>query len=526
MRAARASLLALAAALATATVLRLPAAWASGNALNHVSGAWMALADDLAHGTFYRPLADPELGYGGTRFFPLAFALHGGLRAAGADLVASGYAVSLLAGALLAAALFLLVRRAGGTRAESAAFAALAFAAFATQHALASVRGDLLAVALSAFGLRAIARPAGPGRAIAPAAVLFALAFAAKPTALTAPAAAAAWLALRAEWRASARLVLVTGAGAAAVVLATDVLSGGRFLEILADTATGGAGRADLLRGPIRLAQHLVVADPAGLLLAGAGGLTAAVSLRARLGAARAGAADPALLAALWLAAAAAGAIVVFGSPGTGVNHLVELEAASAAVLGTAWVGAGPARARGAVLARALAPAVAVAGLAVALAMVREDGRTARLDEARRTAAALPAGGRVLSEDPLVVLVADRRPEVLDPWMLRLAVEEDPAIARPLLERILRRGYDAVVLFHDLDGPEAGGWYGRGNLGSAVVQAVREGYRLSERRGRYFVYRPDFSRGPPPAPLELSSRGSTSPAAALPTSAIPARAVP
>ena len=85
MRAARALLLGLAAALATATALRLPAAWASGNALNHVSGAWMTLADDLAHGTFYRPLEGPAQGYGGTRFFPLAFAIHAAARAAGAS---------------------------------------------------------------------------------------------------------------------------------------------------------------------------------------------------------------------------------------------------------------------------------------------------------------------------------------------------------------------------------------------------------------------------------------------------------
>jgi hypothetical protein len=149
-------------------------------------------------------------------------------------------------------------------------------------------------------------------------------------------------------------------------------------------------------------------------------------------------------------------------------------------------VGAGA----GARLARALAPAAAVAGLVVAIGMAREDGRTARLAEARSTAAALPAGGRVLSEDPLVLLVAGRRPEVLDPWMLRLAVEADPALARPLLERLRAGDYDAVVLFQDLDGPEAEEWYARGNLGVSVIEAVREAYRFAERRGRYRIYLP------------------------------------
>jgi hypothetical protein len=515
MHALRALFLALAAALATATVLRLPGAWASGNALNHVSGAWMTLADDLARGTFYRPLADPVLGYGGTRFFPLAFALHGAVRATGADLVASGFALSLAAGLTLALALWLLVRRAGARRGDAAALAALAFAAFATQHALASVRGDLLAVALSALGLWAVAGPGPSRRAVIAAALLFALAFAAKPTALTAPAAAAAWLALRGERRAAAALALAVVASAGAVVLGTNVLSEGRFLAILADTATGGAGGGDLVRGPVRLAEHLVIADPAALLLAGAAGLAAVTSARARLRAARGGASDPALLASLWLAAAAGGALVVFASPGTGVNHLVELEAAAAAVLGTAWVGPRPGSARGSAddgarratrFARLLAPAVALAGVAVALGMAREDGRTARLREARLAAAALPVGGRILSEDPLVLLVGGRRPEVLDPWMLRLALESEPALAPALVERLRGGEYDAVVLFQDVDAPGAERWYARGNLGATVVDAVREGYRLSEQRGRYRIYVPVVPRAGP-GPLASVPRG-------------------
>jgi hypothetical protein len=190
------------------------------------------------------------------------------------------------------------------------------------------------------------------------------------------------------------------------------------------------------------------------------------------------------------------------------VNHLVELEAAAAATLGTAWASAGAARGvrRAAGLSRLLAPAAAAVGLWVATGMAREDGRTARLAEARLTAAALPAGGRILSEDPLVPLVAGRRPEVLDPWMLRLALEGDPSLARPLLERLRSGGYDAVVLFQDLDGPDADGWYARGNLGSAVVDAIREGYRLSERRGRYRIYLPLAAPGRP-GPLAGGPQG-------------------
>ena len=296
--------LALAAALLVVTVARLPAAFESGNALNHVSGAWMTLADDLARGTFYRPLLAPELGFGGTRFFPLAFVLHAALLGLGVPLLAAGYALSALAGALLLAAAYLLVRRLGLHRPPAAAFATLTLAGFAGQHALSAVRGDLLAVAFEVLGLALVAtaatgrRPAG--REVLVAALAFTLAFAAKPTALVAPAAAAAFLAMGRDRRAARALVLLTGGGAAAVVLATDALSGGRFLSILAACASGGAGAGDLARAPLRLARTLAVGDRAGLLLLAAAAL--ALLLRApRAPAAWRAPARPVLLPALCL---------------------------------------------------------------------------------------------------------------------------------------------------------------------------------------------------------------------------------
>jgi len=229
-------LLLAAAALGVTTAARLPASWASGNALNHVSGAWMALAEDLAHGQFYRPILDPDLGYGGTRWFPLAFAAHAALRVAGLELVTAGYALSLAIGLLLVAAAYVLLRRVGAARWPAAAFAVLTLGTFATQYALSSIRYDLLPVALGALGLAALARGPSP-RAIAAAAVLFALAFAAKPTGLTAPAAAIAWLLVRRERRSALVLGALVGVLAAAVVGVTDALSDGRFLALL------GAGK-------------------------------------------------------------------------------------------------------------------------------------------------------------------------------------------------------------------------------------------------------------------------------------------
>jgi hypothetical protein len=321
---------------------------------------------------------------------------------------------------------------------------------------------------------------------------LFALAYAGKPTALTAAVAAALWLGLRGARAAAGALAGFVAALAGLTVLVTDALSSGRFVELLRGTAMGGATLGDLLRGPVRLVRQVAVADPGAIVLVGTGALAAGLTLAAHARGRRAHPApcvDASLLAALWFATALAGLLAVFTSPGTGVNHLVELEAASAAALGSAW--ATCAGRPGHVL-RRLAPAVAIGGVLVAADMAHADLTSARLREARAALALLPPA-RVLSEDPLVPLARGERPLVLDPWMLRLAAESDPALARPLVDALRRREISAVILFQDLESPEAGRWYSGGNFGLPLVAAVREGYRLAARSGRYWIYVPRTS---------------------------------
>lgn len=473
------------AALALATALRLPAAWESGNALNHVSGVWLTLADDLARGTLYRPLHEPGGGYGGTRYFPLAFALEGGLVRMGVPLLAAGYAASLAAGLLLVVGAFLLLRALGIPLLRAAAFAPLGLAGFAGQHALAAARGDLLPVALSALALAAIARGTGRARVLL-AALALGLAFAAKPTALTAAVAAVASLALRRAPRAAFALAGLVSALAGLALVATDVLSGGRFLAGLRHVATAGASAGTVLRAPLRLAQQLALGDPAGLVLALAAAAALAASVRPLARAVRAGEDDPRLVPALWLGASWAGALAVLATPGTGVNHLLELEAASAALLGVSAA----TRGREGALARAGAPAAALAGVVVALALWRADISSSRLAELRELVRALPAGEPVLSEDPLVPLLAGERPYLLDPFTIRLTEARAPELCAPLADALRHGGFRAVVLFEDLDSPAAASWYADGNLGLPLASEIRRGYRRAAAIGRYHLYLP------------------------------------
>lgn len=474
-----AALLGASAALASATLLRLPAAWATGNALNHVSGSWLALAVDLAHGTFYRPFIDPSIGVGGTRFFPLLFTLHAALISWGADVLASAYLLSLLGAIAVGLGVYALIRNSGQNPAESAAFAVLAFAGVAAQEAITASRGDLLPVGLCALGLASVARR-GRGSGLWLGAAAFVLAFAAKPTALTAPLGALVFLLQRGERRAALRLLSAVLGGVVLVLLVTDHFSQGRFFALLSACASGGATPFDLLRGPVRLVRGIADDKVAALVVVSA----LFISLRGLWGY-RGKDPGPHLLACLWLLVALGAAALVLASPGTDSNHLVETEAAGAAVLGTcvrrgrvsAWV-------------RTVAPVCAVSGFVVALSFMSRDSRSSRLAEIHDVLADLPAG-TVFSEDPLIPIVASDRPYVLDPFMLRVTSEHDPALASRLRTRILEGNFGSVVLYGDLSDPSEADWYTGVHFGPSVAAAIRNRYQPSVRHGRYLIYLPN-----------------------------------
>src|SRR6266550_2955328 len=120
--------------------------------LRNEAGVWCGLAVDYAHGTLYRPLVS-DLGYGGTRYFPLYFILHGELIKRGMDVLSAGYAVSAASMVLLIVGAFFLQRRFGVAWALAAAMALLVLCSVSSQIATITIRGDLLPAALSVLGV-------------------------------------------------------------------------------------------------------------------------------------------------------------------------------------------------------------------------------------------------------------------------------------------------------------------------------------------------------------------------------------
>jgi hypothetical protein len=147
----------------------------------------------------------------------------------------------------------------------------------------------------------------------------------------------------------------------------------------------------------------------------------------------------------------------------------------------------------------------AASGLALALVLWRSDLASSRLAEVREVVRSLPPGGAIVSEDPLIPLLAGHRPYLLDPWTIRLTALRSPAVAEPLAEALRRGAFPAVVLFEDLDDRSADAWYDGGNLGLPLVAEIRSGYRRAADVGRYHVYLP---RAAPGAPSVVGSAGA------------------
>jgi hypothetical protein len=181
---------------------------------------------------------------------------------------------------------------------------------------------------------------------------------------------------------------------------------------------------------------------------------------------------------------------VIFGSPGTDYNHLLDLYAVSLVCLaalgskpvpGTAWV---------ALCLSVLFVVGAVLNGRNTLRGIKkvQSSRDAILE---RLVAEGPLGReQLLSQDPMVPLLLGQRPFLMDPFMLRLSRLHDPRITADLWARLRRHDFTAVVLMVDPKSRE-GIWRLRHrHFGPGFAEVLQENYALEGRYGIYFLYRP------------------------------------
>jgi hypothetical protein len=405
------------------------------------SHIWTALAWTFAHGEFYRPPLGPN-GYGGTRYMPLLFMAHGLLIRAHVDPIHAG--VALMQGSVIAAAaaLFVALRASNVSARLAAPLAATVFGTVIYQQYCTDLDPDYLAAAFAmsavSFALRS-GRHGGAWWLAAASGAVMAAALT-KVTALAYAAPIAVWLVSARRPRAAAWFAFGTAALFAVAVGVVQIASHGHFVESLRATITGGMGSADVWRAAPKFVREIVLDPFVAVLFALASWRAVASVTKGRP-----------RLAEVYLAGASLVTLVIFASPGTVGNHLVDLQMSSVLVIGIAIadgrLSPRPAAAVFGCLAVALtAISIPFANIPSVIATLRAQGRPSRAAVRAVHAEFLPTGTRYLSTDPVIAVLNDERPLLLDAFNLDRFLRERTPAGRDLEQRVRRHDFQVIVV--------------------------------------------------------------------------------
>jgi hypothetical protein len=451
--------------------LRIVQSWPNDSHLDHVSGAWVALASDLHSGVFYRAPYGPD-GYGGTRFFPLFFCLH----AAGIGLSGSwrfsGYVLSAISVVFLLAGVYYLLRKLGLDRWLAVAGCAAVLAGTSVQDALLTIREDGLAAALNVWGVAMCAGQCSRRRLYF-SALLFSLAFATKETSVFGAGGLFLALLLNKKTGDAVRLVIATALGYTTVVVIMCVASRGRAFEGLRLTLATGSGFYSLLNSPITMVEAMNSYREEMILLALA--LTALVLMRVRL-----------RLPSLWFLCTLAVTLVIFSSEGTAGNHLVDLLVASVVVFAV-WTSELSLPDLGIAL---LASASLVAWLGLMVQHRYDDLVPVHTQLQEIVRATAGSGKPILSDNPLVPLAAGQHPYVLDAFMFRVLQDRVPNFGDPMWQMLRERRFGAVVLVDNPDSDEGKDTYSNYHFGDYFMEVLRQNYEPAGSAGTEYIFVP------------------------------------
>jgi hypothetical protein len=459
------------------TVLRAVECWSTDSHLEHVAGVWVAQAIDLTRGVFYRAPYG-SFGYGGTRYFPLFFSLHGAAIRVFGDWRSTGYALSAISVVLLLVAVYYLSRRIGAGTWLAVAACLAALAGTSVQEALLTIREDAMAAMLNMWGVAICAGEYLGQRRVHYAAALFTLAFAVKETTVFGAAAMFLYLLLN-ERRRSALCLLAFTAGGYVLVMAGIYLgSGGRAFEVFRLTAAPGITLRSILFSPSSVVDAMNGYPGETILLA--------LGTATLLGT---GARNMRRIPTLLFLCTLVVTVFIFSSDGIAGNHLIDLQIASAAlVVDWALQAGAPDFAIG---------ASAAACLIVWLGLMPNYGFTDTVPVRAQLKDVINVIGRtdqtILSENPLVPIIAGQQPYLTDPFNFRVMVEKRPSLGEPMWQMLHERRFAAVVLMHDPNSDDFRDFYARTSLGQAFMERLQQDYELAGTPGRQYLYLPRAS---------------------------------
>ncbi len=456
------------------TVVRVFQSWPNDSHLDHVSGAWIALAGDLRHGIFYRASFGAD-GYGGTRFFPLFFTLHAlGIRLLG-GWRAPGYVLSATSVVLLLAGVFYLLRQLQVQRWLAVASCLVVLAGSSVQDSLLTIREDGMAAMFNVFGVALCAGPQVSRRRIWLAALLFTCAFATKETSVFGAAAIFLWLLVSKRFKLALEFGVAAGLGYWVVIATMYFGSHARAFESMRLTLATGTDFRSLLKSPVTMveAMNSYRAEMVMLILGGAALLMTSLGRVIRL---------PSLLFICTLAVT----LVIFSSEGTAGNHLIDLLVASVGMF-TVWAAEMPSPEIGLPV---LAMTTLVAWLGVLVQHGYDDAVPVRSQLQAIVEKIGPTDKPILADNPLVPIVAGQRPYVLDAFMFRVLQEQVPHFGDPMWQALKARRFGAVVLVDNPDSDEGKDTYSNYHFGDDFMELMRQNYVPAGSVGTQYLFLP------------------------------------
>ena len=489
------------------TVVRMVHVMPHDSQLDAASGVFSCLAFDFAHGEVYRPLYG-SVGYGGTRYFPLHPACHAALMKLGIDPMSAGYVIAIAAGIGLIAGVYVLMRRLGVTWQMAAPCSVFVLCTVTGQWAVTTIRGDLLPATMNIWGLAMCAGVFARGeqsprfRPLLPA-IFFTLAFAGKMTDVFGAAALFWALIFSRRWKDAARFAGCMIIGLAIFFAIMQWASHGWFWKTMQTCADSDADLQTFSTAPVAMLLNTYRTDAGAMffwLLAAAALFHAPKQIWTEL-------------PTMALLATAAVTVVIFGTPGTAINHLIDLHVI-AIVFFVVQIARGRISMHLGQLFLALAVMMSIAGT------VQSMRDRDRIDRRTRFASTLhqirDLKGPVLFEIPTAPVIAGQRPYMSDPYMFAVLGIKRPEVAKEFLAKIDHQEFGAIICIKDPADPVGREWFDTAYFGQGFIEHVLANYECLPR-----VKYCDYIYVPRKVPVEVKQSAGAEATTAAPMELLP-----
>ncbi|MDA1110804.1 MAG: hypothetical protein O3A78_13490 [Nitrospinae bacterium] len=483
--------------------------WRGGIPSGNTSGVWAALANDFAEGVFYRPVFD-DTGYGGTRYMPLFFVLYGILISYFNDPVLSGLLLSLSTIVFLDWGSYVLLRQLGIKKNFALAFTFLVHASIAFQLLTLEFRGDFLAAGLNVWGIVfALKHLRTNSRGhLTLSAVFFTGAIFTKFTTIGGLVTIAFLFLIQKKKSSAITLTGLTAVTTLGLLFGVNEWSHGKALASFQACALGGFNLTYALKTPLWFLT-VIVQDPFFLALLGLAIYLVTMTLTAQCKS----------FITLYFCFTLVSTFLIFSSPGTDSNHLIDL--LIACILVTASQFQTNQKFSSAYNLYFLFTVIGILFMWIPGTLSIKDhiesvGRPTRTTIQTLAEKLGPENKNILSENPLVPLLMGQRPFVLDAFSLRLLAQKSPVVHEDFIRRLKDQFFEAIILLdwsgapldqledamekHSSLGVDR--FYGEVHFPPGFLDLMKKHYALSFVERPFVIYKP--KKMPPNQNIKIS----------------------